>query len=78
MNIRGAAPLRFQRLFNRGLRGADVFNNRRQDFRGVVAQFRLRHLRGRRHQRFGKDGEFADDCFVVLADERAQGHAVFR
>ncbi len=53
-------------------------DGRGQDVFGVIAQLRLRHIRARRHQCFGKDGEFADDFFVVVADECAQGHGVLR
>jgi len=49
-------------------------DDRVQDVLGVIAQLRLGHLAARRHQRLGEDGEFADDLFVVIADERAQGH----
>ncbi|MCA1586682.1 MAG: hypothetical protein LC791_18560 [Acidobacteria bacterium] len=74
----GAAALRLAGLFLAGLRNAYVLNDRGQDFLGVVAQLRLGHIRARWHQRLGEDGEFADDFFVVGADERAQRHGVLR
>lgn len=69
--IGGAAALRLTGLFVAGLRDADVLDDPGQDLLGVVAQLGLRHIRTRRHQRLGEDGEFADDFFVVVADERA-------
>jgi hypothetical protein len=69
--VGGPATLRLIRLFVTGLWVADVLHDCRQDFLGVIAQLRLRHLGASRHQRLGKDGEFADDFFVVVADKDA-------
>jgi hypothetical protein len=74
--LRGAPAPRLDGLFVEALRNADVFNDRGQDVFGVITQLRLGHVRARRHQRLVEDGEFADDGFVVAADERAHGHAV--
>jgi hypothetical protein len=77
-SLNGAAAPRLEGLFFGALRNAQVFNDRRQDVLGVVAQFCLGHLWAWWHLFLGEKGEFANDFFVVGAYEPAQGHGVLR